>query len=69
MESASWSGRGDVSKSGRFPAPTYVYEMKLPDPAVPGVVHRFTFWLTYGPRDDALYVMQADHEEIEPETE
>jgi hypothetical protein len=51
------------------PSPTYMYEMKLPDPAVPAVIHKFTFWLTYGPQEDSLYVMQADHEAIEPEPE
>lgn len=37
------------------PTPTYIYKVELSDQ---GTDYLFTFWLTYGPRDDALYVMQ-----------
>jgi hypothetical protein len=43
------------------PTPTFVYRLSLPDPAVPFEEHSFSFYLCYGPREDALYVMQSDY--------
>jgi hypothetical protein len=42
------------------PSPTYVYKLDFSDD---GADYWLTFWLTYGPRDDALYVMQWDVED------
>ncbi len=47
------------------PSPTYVYEVTFRDPENYGIVHTCTFWLTYGPRDKALYVQHCAHEEEE----
>jgi hypothetical protein len=47
------------------PSPTYVYSLELDDPSFPILKHHFTFWLTYGPKDDCLYVHQCSHKEEE----
>jgi|GEM_PF-5175337 len=47
------------------PSPTFVYDLDFQDPLILGITHRCTFWLTYGPRDDALYVHQCTHEQLE----
>lgn len=47
------------------PSPTYIFKLTLQDPSLLGVSHGFTFYLTYGPLDDALYVRDCSHESRE----
>jgi hypothetical protein len=47
------------------PSPTFVYQLALPDPAVAGLTHLFTFHLTYGEQEDTLYVRYIQHEQGE----
>ena len=49
------------------PSPTFGFEFSFDDPDEFGVIHAFLFYLTYGPRDDALYVMNCWHREVEDE--
>jgi hypothetical protein len=44
------------------PTPTFIYKVDIADPTGPWVTHWFTVYLTYGGREDGLYVMQCDHE-------
>lgn len=43
------------------PAPTFVHVIEFQDPAILGITHRCTFWLTFGERDFTLYVRQVDY--------
>jgi hypothetical protein len=47
------------------PSPTFIKIIEFRDPSILGTLHACTLWLTYGPIDDALYIMQCDHEENE----
>jgi len=47
------------------PSPTYIHKLPLEDPTILGITHVFTFYLTYGPQDDALYVMNCIYESRE----
>ena len=49
------------------PSPTFGFEFSFEDPDGSGVSHAFLFYLTYGPLDDALYVMSCWHREVEEE--
>jgi hypothetical protein len=48
------------------PSPTFVFNLDLPDPVVPGVEHWFVFYLTYGSEEDTLEVQQFSYERHEP---
>ena len=59
------------------PSPTYVYQFQLRDPILSQVIYTFTFHLTYGPQEYALYVLhsrvdqdeqwgQEDEEDVPP---
>jgi hypothetical protein len=58
---------GHEEKCSRLaaPAPTYLFDLEFQDPCILGITHSCTFWLTYGPRDDALYVMHCTHSQDE----
>jgi len=47
------------------PSPTYIYNVQLRDPVLRGITHWFVFHLTYGERDDTLYVRQFFHDDSE----
>jgi len=49
------------------PSPTFCFDFSFDDPDNFGVIHAFRFYLTYGVRDDALYVMDCWHHEAEDE--
>lgn len=47
------------------PTPTYVFKLSLEDPLLKGITHDVTFYLTYGPKDYALYVMSCQYTKTE----
>jgi hypothetical protein len=47
------------------PAPTFVFDLVFQDPVVLGIVHACTFWLTYGEKDNTLYVRHCTHKQAE----
>ena len=47
------------------PSPTFVHYFELEELFSP-VRHCFTFWLTYGPQDDCLYVHQTHYIQADP---
>jgi hypothetical protein len=47
------------------PSPTYVFNLRLEDPAIPVFIHWFTFHLTYGKREATLYVRHCTHRQTD----
>lgn len=43
------------------PGPVYIYRLEFQDALVLGITHHFTFWLTYGPEPDHLYIHQGEY--------
>jgi hypothetical protein len=59
-------GRVDTLPRLAAPSPTFVFTTDVPDENEPGMIHWFTFWLTFGEQEGYVYVRQCVHE-IEPE--
>jgi hypothetical protein len=55
---------GRVEELPRLPAPspTFVFSFKVTDEPEPDRIHWFTFWLTFGEKEGAVYVRQASYE-------
>jgi hypothetical protein len=47
------------------PTPTFIKNLEFQDPLILGILHVCTFWFTFGEKDDALYVLNCEHEEEE----
>ena len=47
------------------PSPTFVLDVDFQDPVVLGVTHSCTFYLTFGEKDDTLYIRGGQHTERE----
>jgi hypothetical protein len=47
------------------PSPTYAHYVDFQDPVLLGVTHSFTFYLTFGEKDDTLYIRDGQHTEKE----
>ena len=58
-------GHKDKCSCLAAPSPTFVYSLELQDPAIRGLMHSYTFWLTYGELESRLYVRECDHEQDE----
>ncbi len=56
-----------LNQLSRLPAPnpTFLWDFDFQDAVIHGMIHYCTFWLTFGPVDDCLYVMNCDHAEEE----
>jgi hypothetical protein len=54
-------GRVDSLPRMAAPSPTFIFSFDLPHEHETGQSHYFTFWFTYGQREDAVYVRQCHH--------
>lgn len=47
----------------RVPAPgfVFIYQLAVEDAVILGVAHHFTFWLTYGPDPNRVYVQRCEY--------
>jgi hypothetical protein len=65
LESDLADGHEDKLPRLAAPSPTYIYDLEFQDPLLLGIRHYCTFWLTYGELDNALYVRQCTHKQVE----
>jgi hypothetical protein len=47
------------------PSPTFILNIDIQDPIIIGIKHSFTFFLTFGEKDDCLYIRSGHHAEKE----
>jgi hypothetical protein len=65
LENALAYGHEETCFRLAAPSPTYVYKLSFFHPCLNDGRVLLTFWLTYGARDDGLYVMQWGSQECD----